>query len=64
MQHGGRRDLFPLQTPNKAAASAKAQGIYLCLLPYAPVIARRAGVLHTEKPVCLIPSSCNAHPGA
>jgi hypothetical protein len=29
MQYGGRRDFLPLQTPNKAAASAKAGDIYL-----------------------------------
>ena len=32
MQHDGRRDFFPLQTPNKAAAAARARDIYLSLL--------------------------------
>jgi hypothetical protein len=31
MQHRGRREVFPLGTPNKAAAAAKAREIYLCL---------------------------------
>jgi hypothetical protein len=29
--YGGRRGFFPLQTSNKAAASAKARDIYTCL---------------------------------
>jgi integrase len=32
MQHDSRRDFFPLQTPNKAAAAARARDIYLSLL--------------------------------
>jgi integrase len=32
MQHDNRRDFFPLQTPNKAAAAARARDIYLSLL--------------------------------
>jgi integrase len=31
MQHAGRREQFPLGTPNKAAAAAKARSIYLSL---------------------------------
>jgi hypothetical protein len=31
MQHEGRRERFPLYTPNKAAAAAKARDIYLFL---------------------------------
>ena len=34
MQHDGRRDFFPLQTPNKAAAAARARDIYLHLLAH------------------------------
>ena len=32
IQHAGRRETFPLGTPNKAAAAAKAKAIYLCLV--------------------------------
>lgn len=32
IQHAGRRETFPLATPNKTAAAAKAKDIYLCLL--------------------------------
>jgi hypothetical protein len=32
IQHAGRRETFPLGTPNNAAAAAKAKDIYLCLL--------------------------------
>ncbi|MBA2622672.1 MAG: hypothetical protein H0U88_03500, partial [Chthoniobacterales bacterium] len=32
IQHAGRRETFPLGTPNKTAAAAKAKNIYLCLL--------------------------------
>lgn len=32
IQHAGRRETFPLGTPNKTAAAAKARDIYLCLL--------------------------------
>lgn len=31
IQHGGRRDTFPLSTPNKANAANKARDIYQCL---------------------------------
>ena len=31
IQHAGRRESFPLHTPNKAAAAAKAKVIFLCL---------------------------------
>ncbi len=31
LQHQGRRERFPLHTPNKAAAAAKARDIYLFL---------------------------------
>ena len=32
IQHADRRETFPLGTPNKTAAAAKAKNIYLCLL--------------------------------
>jgi hypothetical protein len=32
IQHEGRRERFPLYTPNKAAAAAKARDIYLFLV--------------------------------
>jgi len=31
IQHAGRRDSFPLGTPNKSAAAAKARDVYQCL---------------------------------
>ncbi|HPA18325.1 MAG TPA: hypothetical protein PLU30_11310 [Verrucomicrobiae bacterium] len=31
IQHGGRRELFPLKTPNRAAAAARAREIYLSI---------------------------------
>jgi hypothetical protein len=34
MQHDGRREFFPLQTPNKAAAAARARDIYLHLVSH------------------------------
>ena len=32
IQHAGQGEKFPLDTPNEAAAAAKAKNIYLCLL--------------------------------
>src|ERR1700716_3583577 len=32
VRHSGERDFFPLATPNRAAAAAKARNIYLFLL--------------------------------
>ena len=34
MQYDGRREFFPLQTPNKAAAAARARDIYLYLVSH------------------------------
>jgi hypothetical protein len=34
MQHDGRRDFFPLQTPNRAAAASRARDIYLHLISH------------------------------
>jgi integrase len=34
MQHDGRREFFPLQTPNKAAAASRARDIYLHLVSH------------------------------
>jgi integrase len=34
IQHDGRREFFPLQTPNKAAAAARARDIYLHLVSH------------------------------
>jgi hypothetical protein len=55
LQHQGRRERFPLYTPNKSAAAAKARDIYLFLSVnrwiqiLAKFIYRRSGEILTRK---------------
>jgi len=60
VQHGGRRDFFALQTPNKAAAAARARDIYLYLVAhgweptlakYKPKVAAPETTMDEDQPV-------------
>lgn len=54
MQHDGRRDFFPLQTPNKAAAASRARDIYLYLVSHGwgPTLAKYKPKLLERQATC------------